>query len=540
MSNENLRSLLDAFPNQIPNLLEYQQVVNQHDAALAEAMRINVCISAEAIIRAFAVVSNASRNLYLPQSLSNTDIDQIMLSYLEGLLPEINLSHVRILASWPSSANSKYNPAPKVRVTARRRVESLERELFPNPDAGIRFCLGVRLSEKQMACKKMSYNDGDYELTFSLKWLQKYTDSATILNNFLYVFDFVGKDGILNCASHGRTGSTLMKIMGLHSLEEYRMTLKAQAENKVIPGKILLYEKLLVENETRIEDAIEWFFNDYIENEFEIKGFSISLPTEETSLLDKCKAIGPEIERVLKAFMLYAQKGSIDTAYFPYISIKTFREIPSLLDRKYLIEGEEYEYPATLLLSDQSRLAYLPTHPKDSGEFYRLLAHLHLTKDDFYEVYHPQLDYLIERGFVETKDNSVLHLTLRAHLIALVWKRGAARLNDSACFSEQIEKLVSEKVLAYSNSLFSPDEADYLSCLLNNAKFSNTWALRNKYDHGSGSVSDFSENELKYDYSLMLSALIGLVLKINEELSNITGKGGIDATGLVDWPLTEE
>ena len=38
----------------------------------------------------------------------------------------------------------------------------------------------------------------------------------------------------------------------------------------------------------------------------------------------------------------------------------------------------------------------------------------------------------------------------------------------------------------------------------------------------------------------MLAALVGIVLKINEELSYATGKGGLDACYLVDWPLAEE
>ncbi|KXB64287.1 hypothetical protein HMPREF1868_00096 [Olsenella sp. DNF00959] len=532
--------LLNAFPNQIPRLLGYQQVVNRYDALLTGAMLTNARISAEAIIGAFAVKDNEGKCLYLPQSFSNAGIDQIMLSYLGGTPPEINLNHVRVLASWPSGANGKYNPSPEVRVTAQRRARSLEKEIFPDPNAGVHFGSGVQFSPEQRACKKATYEDGILNRTFGLEWLQKYTDHATVLNNFLYVFDFVGRDGILNCSSHKRTASTLQKIMGLHPHDEYQMTLEARMENMAVPGEILLYEKLLLENETRLENAIEWFFNDYIKDEFEVEGFSISLPTEETSWLDKCKAIGPEIERALKAFKLYAENGAIDTGYFPYVTIKDFREVPSLLDRKYLVEGEEFGRPANLLLSDKSPLAHSPTHPKDGSGFYRLVTRSHLTENDFHEIYHPQLMHLINNGFAETDNDGVLHLTLRAHLIALMWRRGAARLCDFAHYSEQVEKLASEKVIAYSDTLFSPDEADYLSYLLNNAKFSNALALRNKYDHGSGSVSDLSEKEMISDYCLMLAALIGLVLKINEELSYTTGKGGLDTHDLVDWPLLEE
>jgi len=61
-------------------------VVNRYDASLAEAMRANAHISAEAIIGAFAVAGNDSRHLCLPQSLSNVDVDQVyaVLSWLHA------------------------------------------------------------------------------------------------------------------------------------------------------------------------------------------------------------------------------------------------------------------------------------------------------------------------------------------------------------------------------------------------------------------------------------------------------------------------
>ena len=45
---------------------------------------------------------------------------------------------------------------------------------------------------------------------------------------------------------------------------------------------------------------------------------------------------------------------------------------------------------------------------------------------------------------------------------------------------------------------------------------------------------------MESDYCRMLAALIGIVLKINEELSYVTGRGGFNTCVLVNWPLTEE
>ena len=116
--------------------------------------------------------------------------------------------------------------------------------------------------------------------------------------------------------------------------------------------------------------------------------------------------------------------------------------------------------------------------------------------------------------------------------------RGSANFSDFSF--DEIESLVSKKIIKYTDRFFSPDEADYLAYLFNNAKFSNSLALRNKYNHGSGAITDFNNQEMQYDYCMMLAALISILLKINDELSRFTHKGGIDGDYLIDWPLEKE
>lgn len=539
VSDDALTALVARFPTQLPSLLRYPQLVNQHEIFFVQAMQANIQTSAELVIGAFAASGKRGGQYFLPKCLSNCVLDSIMLDYLDGEEPNINLGHVRILANWPSSANTYYVPSPDVRVKARKRADALKREFVERPTASIRTELTVRYSSEQHACKKTLRSGISYERTFSVDWLQKYTDPPTILNNLIYVFDLVGIDGLMSSASHKRNGSTLLKSLGLHSKDEYPKTPEAEMEEWGAIGVIALYRKLLVEEGGRLEDAIEFFFNEYIEEEFGIEGFTICLPNEETALLDKCKSVGPEIERVLKAFKVYVEKGAVNSAYFPYITIKDFHDIPSLLENKYLIEGSEFETIAFCLMSDQSPLAYSPTHPQGVVGFYEMITQFQLTKRDFIDYCHPLIDNLLDKGFLVMADDGTLQPTGKSLLIALVWRRGAARTHFFANDSKDLEELVSDNIIQYCNYLLSPDESDYLSYLLNDAKFSDAMALRNKYNHGSAAVSDLTQNELESDYDLMLIALIGIVLKINEELSMMTGKGGLATCELVDWPLTE-
>lgn len=113
---EDMQNFLKNHPNQIPKLIENKEVSNKYDKVLSKAMETNFKISAECIIRVFAIDIN--EKIFLPKSLTNTKIDHIMLNYLGGKLPEVNIKFVEALFNWPTC--SKYNPSPEVRIAAKK------------------------------------------------------------------------------------------------------------------------------------------------------------------------------------------------------------------------------------------------------------------------------------------------------------------------------------------------------------------------------------------------------------------------------------
>lgn len=74
--------------------------------------------------------------------------------------------------------------------------------------------------------------------------------------------------------------------------------------------------------------------------------------------------------------------------------------------------------------------------------------------------------------------------------------------------------------------------------MFNDASFPNSAGLRNQYDHAHSSIEDPQADKMKADYYRLLSLLIGITLKINEELMNETGCGGLEE--FVDWPYYDE
>lgn len=299
------------------------------------------------------------------------------------------------------------------------------------------------------------------------------------------------------------------------------------------------YSLLLEEFDIRLEDAIEWFFNAYVEEEFGIEGFSISLPTKETTWLDKCKSIGPEVERVLTAYRVYASKGYIDDAYFPLMRFKLFSDVESLIQNKYPVEGSKFMDSSYLLLSDQSPLAYSGSHKESDQQFFSMMVKEHVVREDFPDVYQYAIERLLANGLITEEENGRLWPSNEACALRKVWNEGAI---PRYLLSEEdlaiVESLVESDVLMEYDSLFSPDESDYMNFIYNDACFTDSWALRNKYDHASFAVKDPNGKDIHEDYCRLLVLLVGILLKINDELCFATEKGGVE--DFADWPLYDE
>lgn len=101
-----------------------------------------------------------------------------------------------------------------------------------------------------------------------------------------------------------------------------------------------------------------------------------------------------------------------------------------------------------------------------------------------------------------------------------------------------IDALVSDEMLSYCGKLFAPDEAAYLDYMFNDASFPNSQGLRNRYDHAHSPTADLDAPSIQSDYYRMLTLLVAITLKINDELSNAAGRGYLE--NFVDWPYYDE
>lgn len=203
------------------------------------------------------------------------------------------------------------------------------------------------------------------------------------------------------------------------------------------------YSSLLNDCGISIDTSIEWFYNSYIQDTFSINGFSIALPQAAASFFERCKSIGPEIERVIKAFTLLVEDGDIDHNLFPFTPINDFGHISSFIKNKYIFPGKAFDAFTFSFLSDQSLL----NAPKDIESNYEcafdLFVEQNLAQSVFHDFQWREIDWLIDLGLLLVDKDSFLKPTFASNLLKKVWLEGVltpCRLPNEACV--EISRLV--------------------------------------------------------------------------------------------------
>lgn len=538
ISGEEIDELHSRHAECLAPILENDKLVKLFDVEIRKSLIDNPFYSAELIIREYATESRSQNVIHLPKCLSQGDFDSIMAGYLDDQRANPNL--MESLFNWPSGATKcRFSPSPDVKVRAKRAYDKAMDALF-RQGTGLKYGAGVQIDPEQVACKGIKVDGLTFTYSFSETWLGKYTDNASIMNNCRYLLDVVDLCGLMSAPAHSHEESGLLATLGSRVLGEYRMNTISNMRESLANVEVVAYANFLESRGTRLEDALEWTYNVYFAEEYSINGFSLALPSSGASWLDKCKSIGPEIERAVKSYSIYSRIGKIDGDYFPYESFKTFGTLNALSEKKYAIDGACFNRWGFYLFSDQCMLTYRRGHNDHARCFFDLITNAMITFDDFDAAYAEVLQQLVDRQLVSAcEETGALSPTPRSICLKAVWDNGAIALGGCGDGDlALIDGLVSDEMLSYCGKLFAPDEAAYLDYMFNDASFPNSQGLRNRYDHAHSPIADPDAVNIRSDYYRMLTLLVAITLKINDELSAKTGRGYLE--NFADWPYYDE
>ena len=401
------------------------------------------------------------------------------------------------------------------RLAAQRRYQN-ELDNFFEDKKGYEFSLIVNFSKDQKTEKEISYNRRNLSLSYSLDWIRQNLDFPTLLNNFIYLFEFTDIQSRSLHVHHEYTLGVLERMTGVHGRKDYFTGIAFNQAQALSVLQMANYSQVLKDNGVYLEDIFHWFFTKYLNEEFNINNFRISMPNENSTYLEKCRMIATEMEGILKQFALLVEYGNIDHELLQISSRPIlYKDIPSFIEKKYIYaKGDNYQKVVYYFFSDQCMLAYIPRIKKHYNNFYDLLSNEEIRLND-YSLYKSNLEWMFKYGYLELRNNDIIEINHeRGVLLKDLYKNGVSCNSYLGKYQRTINWMEKQNMIEYGSTLFSKQEQDYLNYLMNRSAFNNGLDLRNRYIHAT---QPGDEEAHKNNYYIFLNILVLIIIKINEE-----------------------
>jgi hypothetical protein len=459
-----------------------------------------------------AMRENKNKHYYFPSELMIADREKILINYIND--EYANPNYLKLI--YESQSTKELPISDKTKLLAKRRYQEKVDKLFEN-SLGISYGVQVIFSMNQTEEKFIEYKNRDFIASYSSSWISDNFEYPTLLNNFIYLFEFVDLQfRILHVNKLNQIG-IIERMLGVKGKKEYFTgTSFYQLQNLAMLQTIGYYAELK-RNGVRLESVLEWFFKIYLKDEFNAEGFILNLPSENATFLEKCRSIVSEIDSILKQFRLYVEDDIVDHELLQLSSEHMlFRDIPSFLNNKYIYpRGDEYQTASYYMFSDQSVLHYIVGLEHRYNSFIDLIRNEKVNKENFEHYQVNELDWLFKHDYILYNDQGFIILNEnRVRFLKELYDNEVINSYYVKKYNDVIFNMEKQELIEYGSSLFSKPEQDYFNYLLNKAEFSNGLDLRNRYVHGT-QTSD--EKEHKQDYFTFLRILILIVIKINNE-----------------------
>ena len=497
----------------VGEMLANQKLVRSYDQEMRSQL-MSKPRNAEHVIRKY-LESDLRHPVHLPASLTTSDARTLLDSYLDS--DDANPNFMELIVT--GRMVKEIGIDAKLKLKAKRKHDAWTADFFEN-NAGIKSGCEVSISDTQTKPVVTSLDGLVGKFSYSQHWLEENLDFPTILNNFLYLFEFTDRHMLLALPSYRAELGVLERFMKTTGRDGYPTGAAFHLKDQSSLLQTVMYDQFLRTKDIELESILAWFFTDYLKEHFGAKNFRFAPSTKTSSYLERSRHLFSEMESVVKQFSLYAENGELDIDLLTMTSDQVrYKDIPSLLSGKYVYASDNRDIGSVLhlLFSDQSGLTYINENLKDDYAA-RLLIRNRIAYDDFADYQKGAVDSLISLGVLENTGERVQLADTSQFIIlkAIFDTEAASYYHFSADARAVIDDMVNRGWLVRRESLLTESEGSYFNYYLNQAEFSNGPDLRNKYLHGSQADAD-SDGRHRHTYFTVLKLLIALVIKMNDD-----------------------
>lgn len=514
ISNSHFKTFLDKKNIPLYMVLKHKKIVEYFESPIKDKI-MNDAYHAETILSKFL----GETDLYLPASLKKSEMLDLIDSYIDADSEIVHINVLRKIINFPVGVG--LNITDKIRLHATRKEKEESEKIF-SPGVGIESSVLISFEKGLDEAIKINTEGKATEVSIVVNrdWIEENRDFPTLWNNFIYLFGIVDSQARVTMVSKASENSALASLFTQTGNHLYRKTFSFDFKEMVANAEIHSYIHALKAIDIRIEDMIEWFFHDYLSNEFSIEDYIVRMPSEESTYFEKCRTILPEIDRVFKQYNAMIEDNEIDQELIQISSSSVkVKDVKSFLSRKYAYPiGDWYKAATFCLFSDQSGIFYLPKKEEKYKNFLDLIIRDNVMKQDFQEYQLRKMNWLFENGIITENEEGFIKVSdVKTILILreLYYEEVLNYFHYEGSLKEVIDVFEAKKIISFESSLLTRNEQDYIDFYLNKSKFTNGYNIRNRYLHGTN-VND--KKQYQSDYYAILKLMIIIVLKINDDL----------------------
>jgi hypothetical protein len=494
-------------------LLHNESIVNKYSFTLKNFL-LKKPKSFEFFVNFYDVTTEP--DFFFPTTFNEDEVNEWARRYCE--LPDANTNYLESIMNW--SNKQTYKLDSKVKLLAERARKRLLDQIF-NKNTGQPIKMAVGFQDDLGRDFDFKKGDGlNFTLIFNKKLLLDHIEPPSILNNFIYVFGFYD---LFQGFSYARDGYDSEGLLDLLTQQKSKYNYNRGYTQKFIDDLhdliFYAYFDFLNYHGVDMEEIFADFYNTQIELNYHKKGFFFSPSSSQVSFYERCKALLPEMDSILKQYELFYDEGEIDEELFEIGSVgDSYQNLRSFNEKKFCyFESNRIIELSKLLFSNQSILATNKKGNESKSFHSRVIKGV--TREEFNKYQTKYIDRLITEQVLGSNVANQLYFK-EENLIAtlyLLWSVGY--LNLQYCPNEILEivqKMHDSGDIRYGNTLFSEQEIDMISFYMDDKKFGNSLAIRNKTTHGRMARKNVTETKLYYLRLLII--LLLYTIRIAEEL----------------------
>ena len=514
VSSEHFSGILEKERFYIKHVLKHEKIVKRFSNAIKKYF-IDHVEAAEVLLSHFESLSlRPESKLFFPK-LAQNELDLIFTKYIDS--PNANLNYVRLIETITAP---ELKISIRVKLKAKKLVEKLNSEILEQNSTSSQG-IKVSISPSQVEPKERSYDksDNSTNYSYSYEWLNSTKNPVEVLNNFQLLFNYLNHQGCIDLVSKTSEIDTLEVVM-MRSKNDYFDSIRFHQKNLLSQAQLVVYAQFLHSHSEGIETAISAFVNDFLNEEYKVNGFRIAFPSQDSTYLEKIRTLFPEMDSIFRQFDSYTEDGYVDFELIQMSSSTlSVGQIRSNVVKKYFYsDSEEFDTVKHMFFSPQSMIHYVDRFKGKYSNLFQLLVKENVEYDEFEDYQKPNIDYLISKDHLLIENGKIVRIknVVKTFIYGILFKEGVISYWS---FPEDIRgeilSLEEEGHLKSEETLFTIDERKYFNFFLNKKEFVNGPDLRNKYSHGTNTLS---EKEQANDYAFLIKLFILVLLKMRDDL----------------------